>query len=362
MGEKRWIEGPPEGLEGWRDVWRENRRFRPRSGLIGLLTAPLRALARLALGDDARRQRNFNEATLEMLEDQRRALASALDEIQGELRRLHEERQKFFEVAVERNDALLAALDRKAETALARIRDLAHPVLTAQPDRAPARDDWVYRRLEEGLRGDESEVREALAPYVEMAKRSGPAIDAGCGRGEFLALCAGAGVEALGYDTNERSVADARARGLRVELGSLPSCLGRHGDSTVGSILASHVVEHLPVDALIGTFAEAKRVLRPGGLFMIETPNAESLAVSASEFWRDPTHLGPRHLAALTLLAREYGFAVEQARTVHPFPRSRRLRLPDDASEELRALASQLDAILFGDQDLRLVLRREPAA
>ena len=92
---------------------------------------------------------------------------------------------------------------------------------------------------------------------------------------------------------------------------------------------------------------------------MLETPNAEALAVSASDFWRDPTHLAPRHLAALTLLAREYGFAVEEARAVHPFSASRKLEVPESAASELRTLAAQLNEILFAPQDLRLVLRRE---
>jgi hypothetical protein len=116
-----------------------------------------------------------------------------------------------------------------------------------------------------------------------------------------------------------------------------------------------HVVEHLPVDALFALFAEASRVLRAGGLLIIETPNAESLAVSASEFWRDPTHLAPRHPAALTLLGREHGFAIDEIRAIHPFPSSNRFVA---TTEESRALVDALNERVFGGQDLRLVLRR----
>src|SRR5207253_3475524 len=118
-------------------------------------------------------------------------------------------------------------------------------------------------------------------------------------------------IDARGFDTNERSVADLRARGFAVELAGVPECFAAFGGQSVGAVLVMHVVEHLPVEILFSLFHEAARVLRRGGLLMIETPNAESLAVSASEFWRDPTHLAPRHPAALTLLGREHAFSID---------------------------------------------------
>jgi O-antigen chain-terminating methyltransferase len=93
-------------------------------------------------------------------------------------------------------------------------------------------------------------------------------------------------------------------------------------------------VEHLPVDALFALFRESSRVLRSGGLLMIETPNAESILMGASEFWRDPTHIAPRHAAALTVLAREHGFAIDEVRAVHELPEGTKipiLETVDDA-------------------------------
>jgi O-antigen chain-terminating methyltransferase len=119
-----------------------------------------------------------------------------------------------------------------------------------------------------------------------------------------------------------------------------------------------HVVEHLPADVLFALFREAARALREGGLLMIETPNAESIAVSASDFWRDPTHLAPRHAAALTVLAREHGFAIDEVRAVHELPEGTRIPiLPSDAPELQRIIHAVNDR-LFAPQDLRLVLRK----
>jgi O-antigen chain-terminating methyltransferase len=119
-----------------------------------------------------------------------------------------------------------------------------------------------------------------------------------------------------------------------------------------------HVVEHLPVHALFALFAQSARVLRPGGLLIIETPNAESLAVTGTEFWRDPTHLAPRHPAALTLLSREYGFAIEDIRPVHPFPEAARFLASHDDTPALRRLIEVLNDRFFAGQDLRLIVRR----
>jgi O-antigen chain-terminating methyltransferase len=191
---------------------------------------------------------------------------------------------------------------------------------------------------------------------VALAREHQPVIDVGCGRGEFLLACLDAGIAARGFDTNERSVADLVAHGIDVSVAGVPGCFANIIDASIGTVVAMHVVEHLPVDALFALFAESSRVLRRGGLLIIETPNAESLAVSASEFWRDPTHLAPRHPAALTLLAREYGFGIDEIRAIHPFPESNHFVV---TSENTRALVEALNERVFGGQDLRLILRRE---
>ena len=93
---------------------------------------------------------------------------------------------------------------------------------------------------------------------------------------------------------------------------------------------------------------------------MLETPNAESLALAATDFWRDPTHIAPRHPAALTVLAREHGFEIEEIRAVHELPEGARIPvLPSDAPELQRVIHAVNDR-LYAAPDLRLVLRRAP--
>ena len=366
MSDERFVDAPPEGAEGWREVWRDDRRYR--SG--GLVQRFLAGFSRRSGAADRDRQRDFNLVVLDLLaglrdeaQTIRRELRADLESIQADLRNAEAglardiaHIRELIPVAAKRNDALIAALDQKIETLAVRLRDVTNPIVATQGSRTA--DDFTYRRLEDGLRGSEREIREAMQPYVAYARHAQPSFDIGCGRGEFLTLCREEGIEARGFDLNERSVADLKQRGLEVAVAGIPECFDGITDGSAGSILAAHVVEHLPVEPLFAFYRGAARVLRSGGLLMIETPNAESMAVSASEFWRDPTHLAPRHPAALVLLGREHGFEVEECRAVHPLPEGTALAVAADDPPAVRRVVEALNERLFGPQDLRLVLRK----
>jgi SAM-dependent methyltransferase len=362
MADDRYVDAPPAGADGWREVWREDRRFRPRASKQELVLARLRRLVRRASEPDEERQKNFNLVLLDLLGDVRndveavrRDLRADIDALQKDLSAaLAAESARLRELivtAARRNDALIAALDQKIETVAVRVRDAVNPAAAQSPD-------VVYRRLEDALRGSESHVRGDVAHYVRLAETHQPVIDVGCGRGEFLASCREARIDARGVDLNERSVADLQQRGFEVALAGIPECFAAIEDGSLGSVLAMHVVEHLPIDALLALFRESGRVLRDGGLLMIETPNAESILAAASDFWRDPTHIAPRHPAALTVLAREHGFEIEEVRAVHELPEGAKIAIMESDPPELQRVIHAVNDRLFAPQDLRLVLRK----
>ena len=362
MADDRWVDAPPAGADGWREVWREDRRFRPRASKQEMVLARLRRLVRRATEPDAERQKNFNLVLLDLLQDVRNDVEAARRDLRADIDALQRDLssalaaesarlRELVTIAAKRNDALIAALDQKIESVAVRVRDAVNPAAAQSPD-------VLYRRLEDSLRGSESHVREDVMHYVQLASEQQPVLDAGCGRGEFLVACREAGIEARGVDTNERSVADLQQRGLNVALAGIPQCFASIEDGSLGSIAAMHVVEHLPVDALFALFREAARVLRRGGLLMIETPNAESMLIAASDFWRDPTHLAPRHAAALTVLAREHGFEIAEVRAVHEVAEGAKLALRESDPPELQRVIHALNDRLFAPQDLRLVVRK----
>jgi SAM-dependent methyltransferase len=367
MSDERYVDAPPAGAAGWGDVWRENRRYRTR----GALQSFLNRIFRRSAAADLDRQRDFNLALLDLVNDVRAEIQKSRDDAHAAVQTLQADVQRGDEalaadvksvrdlipIASRRNDALVAALDQKIEAVAARFRDLTNARVSTE-DRGPRTEDFVYRRLEDALRGSEAQVREALQPYLERAKSHQPVLDIGCGRGEFLAMCRDGKIDARGFDTNERSIADLKQRKFNVTLAGVPECFDGIADSAIGSILATHVVEHLPVDVLFAFYRESARVLRKDGLLMIETPNAESLLVTGCDFWRDPTHLAPRHPAALVLLGREHGFDVEELRAVHPFPDAARLPASTNDSADVRRLVDAINERFFGPQDLRLILQK----
>ncbi|MBV8519538.1 MAG: methyltransferase domain-containing protein [Acidobacteria bacterium] len=369
MADDRYVDAPPAGADAWREVWRDDRRFRPRTSKHDWLLRLVRRLVGRAGEPEAERQKNFNIALLDLVADVRRELDAVRGDLRGDLEAVQRDLagalaaestrlRELVITAAKRNDALIAALDQKIETVAVRVRDAVNPSVPRDVNVEARREDLLYRRLEDALRGSEAAIRMDVAPYVRLAADHQPVLDAGCGRGEFLEACRAAGIAARGVDTNERSVADLRARGLDVALAGVPECFAPVEDASLGSVVAMHVVEHLPVEALFALFRESARVLRADGLLIVETPNAESAAFAASDFWRDPTHLAPRHAAALTVLAREHGFEIAEARPVHELPDGTRIPILETDAPELQRVIHAVNDRFFAPPDFRLIARR----
>jgi len=184
-----------------------------------------------------------------------------------------------------------------------------------------------YRAFEDRYRGARETIKQRLRayqPFIEpLATLQSPprALDVGCGRGEWLELLGEQGFQAHGVDLDEGMLAACRERGLDVELGDAIACLRRMPDASLTLVSAFHLVEHIPFEVLQALVSEAQRVLLPGGLLIMETPNAENLVVGATSFYLDPTHLRPLPPQLLAFIT-EYG----------GFQRHKVVRLQEDAA------------------------------
>jgi O-antigen chain-terminating methyltransferase len=172
-----------------------------------------------------------------------------------------------------------------------------------------------YRAFEDRHRGTRERVQErqrVYLPYLRAAANAGvprALVDLGCGRGEWLELACAEGWQARGVDQDEGMLEASRTRGLQVDRGDLLAYLAGCESGSLGAITALQVAEHLPFDALQQMIREAARVLAPGGLMVLETPNPENLVVGSSAFYMDPTHAKPLPPLLLSFLAGSCGFS-----------------------------------------------------
>jgi len=136
----------------------------------------------------------------------------------------------------------------------------------------------------------------------------GSIIDLGCGRGEWLELMLEMGFDVQGVDIDEGMLADCYERGLLAEKADAVDFIKTLNDDSHIIVSAFHVVEHIPFEGLQVVVAEAFRVLKPGGLLIMETPNPENITVATRNFYLDPTHLRPIPSELLSFLPEYYGF------------------------------------------------------
>ncbi|MCE3262044.1 MAG: hypothetical protein K0R43_1123 [Pseudoduganella sp.] len=171
-----------------------------------------------------------------------------------------------------------------------------------------------YRAFEDRYRGARDTIKERLRAYLPFltplqAQGRAAALDLGCGRGEWLELLGEQGFDARGIDLDEGMLAACRERGLAVQNQDALAALRACPDASLALVSAFHLVEHLPFDLVRELIAESLRVLQPGGLLVMETPNPENLTVGATSFYLDPSHLHPLPPSLLAFAADHAGFA-----------------------------------------------------
>jgi O-antigen chain-terminating methyltransferase len=87
-----------------------------------------------------------------------------------------------------------------------------------------------------------------------------------------------------------------------------------------GAVTGFHIIEHLPFSVLLKVFKECRRVLKPGGIVLFETPDPENVVVGSGSFYLDPTHLRPLPKDLVAFVAKQAGFTDVRVMRVNPVP------------------------------------------
>jgi SAM-dependent methyltransferase len=123
--------------------------------------------------------------------------------------------------------------------------------------------------------GPERARRQARMLAAVLAGRTGAQriVDVGCGDGSATRLLSNldAGNTVIGVDWSATALARARARGLLVVQGGVETSGLPLPDGCADVVIMSELIEHLvDTDTAVD---EVRRVLRPGGVLLLSTPN-----------------------------------------------------------------------------------------
>jgi SAM-dependent methyltransferase len=150
-------------------------------------------------------------------------------------------------------------------------------------------------------------------PSPNKGQAARPAIlEIGCGLGHLLAWLA-PHFEVTGTDINEWAISQARQV---VPSGRFELCpaedLSPFADAAFQVVIAKHVVEHLPNPA--PAIAEMSRVLSPGGLLVLATPNFDS----PMRAWKKERWIGFQDKTHVSLLSPAQWLALLKDHNLHP--------------------------------------------
>ena len=213
--------------------------------------------------------------------------------------------------------------------------------------------DQFYRAFEEKFRGPRGLIQQRLEvylPFVQPVCAAYPealVLDLGCGRGEWLELLQKNSIAAMGVDLDTGMLEACQQINLKVQCQDALESLKQLEDGSASVVSAFHLVEHMPFDRVKDLVAECHRVLKPGGLLIMETPNPENFMVATHNFYLDPTHLRPIPPDLLAFVPEYLGYEPVKI-----------LRLQETAGVKTHPNLSMLDVLTGASPDYAVVAQK----
>lgn len=262
-------------------------------------------------------------------------------------------------LSTQQNEQRLLARIRRLEQNLRELNARATPAHITSP-RLPARSEEndlppdLYVDFEAHFRGHPDQISQRLKAYLPRLRAHaaiipGPVLDLGCGRGEWLRHLTQENIQCQGIDSNPSMVRLCTEQGLKAQVADALDFLTQQPAQSLAALTAFHLIEHLPLPVLVRLLDQARRVLKPGGLILFETPNPENLIVGACNFYIDPTHRNPLPPALTAFLLQARGYTQVEIERRHPADPALRLVSTDEG------LATPLNNLLFGPQDYAVI-------
>jgi cyclopropane fatty-acyl-phospholipid synthase-like methyltransferase len=160
-----------------------------------------------------------------------------------------------------------------------------------------------------------------LAPGVRI-------LEIGCGRGGLLRALAARGLDIVGVETSAERIAESRSAYGALPIRPIVGATLPFPESSFDIVLSFDVFEHIPNSG--EHLAEVRRVLRPGGWYLLQTPNKWTNAIFETIRWRSVSrwkadHCSLHSCAQLRRRLQTAGFepAVVDVKVVTPFFRDK---------------------------------------
>lgn len=159
--------------------------------------------------------------------------------------------------------------------------------------------DYLPDFYPESRFGGYSDVDGTLAFYTRVQALLTPAsvvVDFGCGRGAYLAdpipvrraarILKGKAARVIGLDADPRAADNPCVDEFHLVVGENWPL----NDGSADMLVCDNVIEHLPNPAAF--FSESRRVLKPGGVLAVRTPNAWNYVAIISRLVPNRAHVG----------------------------------------------------------------------
>src|SRR5262249_28196589 len=144
-------------------------------------------------------------------------------------------------------------------------------------------------------------------------------------------------------------------RRLEVVEGDAIETLREKPNGSAVAITSMHVTEYLAFDRVIALLDEARRVIRPGGLIIIETLNSENLHVGSDWSGLHPNRRNPLPPEAFRWIVEARGFEdvrIERLKTARersaPEPVSKDVPGAEAINALLASMSASMDYAIIG--------------
>lgn len=129
-------------------------------------------------------------------------------------------------------------------------------------------------------------------PYLKNAKvgnASSPILDLECGNGDWLQFLTEQGLTVQGTESRLTLFQHCQSLQLNVIHLNPLAVLQDTPAQSLGAITAFHLMQNLTFSQMVEFLTEALRVLKPGGVLLLENLNPKNLNVLRHDYWLNPS-------------------------------------------------------------------------